>query len=62
MPKWWLGIIKAIPILGWPIFLVNFPYKKWIIGGLFWIPFSLVINFVYSYGFWKGIIKGKQGK
>ena len=62
MPKWWLGIIKAIPILGWPIFLVNFPYKKWIIGGLFWILFSLIVNFVYSYGFWKGIIRGKQGK
>ena len=60
MPKWWLGIIKALPIIGWPLFLINFPYRKWILGGLFWIFFSLIVNFVYTYGFWKGFLEGKQ--
>jgi len=60
MPKYWIGLIKAIPIVGWPVFLINFPYKKWIFGGLFWIFFSIIVNFLYVYGFWKGFIKGEQ--
>lgn len=60
MPKYLVGLIKSIPILGWPIFLLNFPYRRWFLGGLFWIPFSLIVNFIYSYGFWKGFLRGKQ--
>lgn len=60
MPDWWKGFFKSIPILGWLAFLANFSYLKLGISGLLWVPLSLAINFVYSYGFWKGFIEKKQ--
>lgn len=54
------GFIKAVPFLGWPIFLFRFSYKKVGLLSVLWIPFSLVINFIYSIGFWKGFLTGKQ--
>jgi len=60
MPKYWLGFLKSIPILGWPVFLINFPYLKMGLSSLFWIPISLMINLIYCYGFWKGFLMKKQ--
>lgn len=60
MPKFWLGIIKAIPILGWLFFLANYPYIKVGVSSLLWIPLSLLNNLLYSYGFWKGFINKRQ--
>ncbi len=60
MPKWYLGFLKSIPILGWPLFLINFPYRRWILGGFVWIFLSLMINLIYSFGFWKGFLIKKQ--
>ncbi|MBU2562088.1 MAG: glycosyltransferase [Nanoarchaeota archaeon] len=60
MPKWWLGILKSLPIIGWPLFLVGFPYFKAGFKSILWIPLSLLINFIYSAGFWKGFLMKKQ--
>ena len=55
-----VGFIKAIPFLGWPIFLFRFPYSKMKLSSILWIPLSLVLNFIYGIGFWKGFLEGKQ--
>lgn len=60
MPKFWLGFLKSIPIIGWPLFLLNYPYIKVGASSVLWIPLSLLNNILYSYGFWKGFIDGKQ--
>ena len=60
-PGWKIGILKSLPILGWPIFLINFPYRKvGILGGASWVLLSLVNNMVYSFGFWRGFLRKKQ--
>jgi GT2 family glycosyltransferase len=57
---WYIGFLKAIPIIGWPIFLLQCkPLKiKHLI--LLAIPLSLVVNFIYAKGFWKGFFGGRQ--
>jgi len=60
MPNWWAGIMKSIPVFGWLLFLANFPYSKIGLSSLLWIPLSFGINLLYSYGFWKGFLAGKQ--
>lgn len=60
VPRWYSGLIKALPIIGLPIFVLNYPFKKGI--SLFPIyflttPFS---HIYYILGFWKGFLKGKQ--
>lgn len=60
IPKWWVGLSKAIPIVGWPFFLLSFPYLKLGLASLFWIPLSLLVNVIYCYGFWKGFFNKKQ--
>lgn len=60
MPRFWLGFLKAIPIIGWPIFLANFPYSRMKLASLLWIPLSLFSNILYSIGFWKGFAEKKQ--
>jgi GT2 family glycosyltransferase len=61
IPSGRIGFIKSIPLLGWPIFLFKFPYKKvGIIGSGVWIFLSLEINLMYSIGFWKGFIQRRQ--
>lgn len=59
MPKYYLGFLKSLPLIGWPIFLLNFPYLK-IKFSLLWIPLSFLINLIYSFGFWRGFIRKKQ--
>jgi len=60
MPKWWIGFIKAIPLLGWFFFLINFPYFKLRLSSLLWIFISLAVNLIYSCGFWIGFVKKRQ--
>lgn len=60
MPRWYVGLIKAIPLLGWPLFIVNFPYSRWILGGMTWVPLSLMVHLIYVFGFWKGFFNKKQ--
>lgn len=60
MPKYWFGFLKSIPIFGWPVFLLNFPYLKMGFASLFWIPLSLLNNLIYCFGFWKGFFNKKQ--
>jgi GT2 family glycosyltransferase len=60
MPKATIGLLKAIPVLGWIIFLLTYPYRKFILGGFLWIPLALVVNFLYCFGFWKGLVEGRE--
>ena len=60
MPNWYVGIIKSIPIIGWTLFLINCPYRRFGVRSLVWIPISLIINFIYFFGFLKGFFEGKQ--
>lgn len=60
MPKSRIGFLKAVPIIGWFIFLANFSYLRMKLASLLWIPLSLLVNFIYVAGFWKGFIQKKQ--
>jgi len=60
MPRWYVGILKAIPILGWLVFLAGINIKKLKFLSFLAIPIYLLVNFVYSIGFWKGFLMGKQ--
>ncbi len=61
MTRWYVGMIKAIPILGLIIYPLSYPWKK---GGITIFPAylaaSLIDHFYYIPGFWKGFIDGKQ--
>jgi hypothetical protein len=60
MPGWYKGILKSIPFVGWPFFLLNFPYNRMFFGGLVWIFLSILVNLIYCFGFWKGFLTGRQ--
>lgn len=61
MPDYLRGFIKSIPIIGWPAFFLNFPYWRMnLLSMLIWIPLSLLNNFIYCFGFWKGFFERKQ--
>ena len=60
LPKWYIGITKAIPFLGYLLFLPGINPKK--IGYLS-LPAILLyfpVSLIYSIGFWQGFIKGRQ--
>ncbi|MEK6855962.1 MAG: glycosyltransferase [Nanoarchaeota archaeon] len=61
MPKWYFGLIKSIPFLGWPLFLEGSLSKRLKLNGnLTAFPLALIVNFIYFAGFWKGLLIGKQ--
>lgn len=54
------GFLRAIPILGFPFFFKGFSPKKLGFSSIF-APFVFfVVNLIYSFGFWKGFLRGKQ--
>ncbi len=60
MPHWYIGLIKAIPVLGIIMFALSYPFKKELSlypVFLLTIPFSHVF---YVYGFWKGFLMKRQ--
>jgi GT2 family glycosyltransferase len=60
MPVWYIGLLKSIPILGYPLFFKGLNLKR--LGKLIFVtPFLLLfVNFIYFYGFWKGFLMGRQ--
>lgn len=60
MPRWYVGILKAIPILGWLVFLAGINLKKLKFLSLLAIPIYLLVNFIYSISFWKGFLMRRQ--
>jgi GT2 family glycosyltransferase len=61
MPKWYVGTLKAIPVVGYPLFFIGLDFKKLgLVNCLLSIPLLLYVNLLYSYGFWKGFISGKE--
>ncbi len=60
MPLWYVGFLKAIPVLGWPIFFKGLKFDK-LRGLIFFSPVILLLaNILYTWGFWKGFLMGKQ--
>ena len=61
MILWYVGIIKALPVIGLITYPLSYPWKK---GGLAIFPAYLASSFIdhfyYIPGFWKGFIEGKQ--
>ena len=59
MPKWWIGFMKSIPIMGWLFLFKGFlslPKNLILVS-----PFAfLLAHFQYVIGFWKGFLIGKQ--
>lgn len=61
MPNWHVGFLKSIPILGFPLFMINLPMGKLGIRlSLMSLPVYLLVNLIYGYGFWKGFMQGRQ--
>ena len=60
MTRWPAAIAKSIPILGWLVFMVTFPYHKLGIKSIASIPINFARNFMYSFYFWRGFIRRKQ--
>jgi GT2 family glycosyltransferase len=57
----YIGFLKAIPLLGFLLFLYYIDIKKLgIFLSLLAIPVYFFVNLTYSYGFWKGFLRGKQ--
>jgi glycosyltransferase involved in cell wall biosynthesis len=53
--------IRATPIFGWPFFLHGLNVKKLgFLLSLLALPLYLFVNLLYSYGFWKGFLIGRQ--
>lgn len=61
MNKWYVGILKAIPLLGLVTYFISYPWKR---AGFTIFPAYVVASFVdqfyYINGFWKGFFEGKQ--
>ncbi len=60
MPRWHVGIFKALPVLGIIPFLISYPFKK---GVSLYPYYTAVIPFMhinYVKGFWKGFFAGSQ--
>jgi GT2 family glycosyltransferase len=55
------GFFKALPILGYPLFIFSInPQKLGISLSILALPLYLLVNLIYSYGFWKGFLMKKQ--
>lgn len=59
-PKWYIGIFKAIPLVGIFGFLASYPWKKGINFYPYYMIMTPVLHFLYIKGFWKGYIQGVQ--
>ncbi|HVY01965.1 MAG TPA: hypothetical protein VHA12_04345, partial [Candidatus Nanoarchaeia archaeon] len=60
MPKWYVGVLKAIPLFGYFIFLLSVnPFKLGLLT-IMQIPLLLVVNLIYFFGFTKGFLMARQ--
>ncbi|MEK6825989.1 MAG: glycosyltransferase family 2 protein [Nanoarchaeota archaeon] len=60
MPRWYVGVFKATPVLGVFAFAATYPFKK---GISLYLPYLCTIFFshiFYVYGFWKGFLMKRQ--
>jgi GT2 family glycosyltransferase len=59
MPRWWIALIKTLPLIGALIFILKID-RKVIKYFLLWLFLSIILNFIYCHGFWKGYLNKKQ--
>ena len=57
---WYKRILISIPFIGWIFLILKFPYIRMPFGGILWVIFSLLVNFIYFFNFWKGFLTGRQ--
>lgn len=60
MPCWYVGFIKATPIIGGLFFIMRFSYRRVGINSIIWFPISFVLNMLFILGFWKGFLMKRQ--
>ena len=60
MPKWYLGILRASPVLGMVPFIFSYPFRKGALLFPVYLLASPIFHLSYFYGFWKGFFEGKQ--
>ena len=60
MPRWYIGLAKAIPLIGILPFFIAYPFNK----GPSLYPFYLLatpfLHYYHTLGFWKGFLRAKQ--
>ena len=60
MNRWWAGVLKATPIVGFFFTLTSYPFNKsWALFP-FYIITSIPDHFLYICGFWKGFLMKRQ--
>ena len=60
MHGWYIGLLKSIPLLGYIFFLPSINVSRLKFLSILALPLYLLVNFIYSYGFWKGFLMAKQ--
>ena len=60
MPHWYVGFLKATPLIGIVAFLLSYPLKKGFNFYLSYLILMPLMHFLYFKGFWKGYLAGKQ--
>ncbi len=60
MPHWHIGLLKATPLLGIPLFLMSYPFEKGIALYPAHVLLTPLVHFLYIQGFWKGFFTGHQ--
>ncbi|MEK6800866.1 MAG: glycosyltransferase family 2 protein, partial [Nanoarchaeota archaeon] len=60
MTRWYVGIIKAMPLIGIIIYGLSYPFSKGRFLFSLYIITSIIDHFYYMFGFWKGFLTGKQ--
>mgnify|MGYP001560219912 CR=1 FL=1 len=60
MKRWYIGLLKATPIVGILTYIISYPFKNGIIYLPAYILASFIDHFYYIPGFWKGFLNGKQ--
>ncbi|MBI2631879.1 glycosyltransferase family 2 protein [Candidatus Pacearchaeota archaeon] len=60
MPRWYVGFLKAIPIIGLPAFIISYPFNKGFSLYPHYLALTPMLHFNYIKGFWKGFLSGSQ--
>lgn len=60
MPRWYIGMFKALPVLGILPFLISYPFNKGISLYFYYLAIIPFMHVNYVKGFWKGFFAGTQ--
>lgn len=60
MPRWYIGMSKAIPLLGIAPFILSFPIRRSLWLYPVYVLITPILHYLYIKGFWKGYLSGRQ--